>query len=796
MSKYIRFFSDLNNEDSAEVGGKNASLGEMIRQLGPKGIRIPAGYATTAQAYWDYLEHNGLREKLTNLLQKLDTKEFKNLRETGKNARELILKGKFPDELAEEIKKAYRQLEEKEVALTSVAVRSSATAEDLPEASFAGQHDSFLNIQGPENTLKACKKCFASLFTDRAIRYREHNGFEHMKVALSAGVQKMVRSDKASAGVGFTILPDSGYEKVLFITGSWGLGDNVVQGAVNADEFYIFKPSLKKGMRSIISKKLGSKEKTMVYATGGGKNDTTTINKKTPAKKQKQYVLTDDEVLQLAVWSLEIEDHYKRAMDIEWAKDGESGELYIVQARPETVHSGKDKSKIIEYRLKTEGKVITKGTGIGERITKGKSRILSSPAESDKLQKGDVLVTGITNPDWDNVMKKASAIVTNSGGRTSHAAIVARELGAVAVVGTGNATEVIKDGQEITVACAGGNIGKIFEGFLEWEEKEIDFGKQEEPETEVMLILADPDLAYSYSNYPVKGVGLMRLEFVINNVIQIHPLALRYFDDLEDKEAKKKISELTASYEEKHLFFVEKLAEGVATIAAAFYPREVIVRMSDFKSNEYANLIGGKEFEPDEENPMLGFRGASRYYSEKYKDGFEMECEAMKIVRDEMGFTNVKLMIPFCRTVEEGKKVINLMGDFGLKQGWNDLEIYVMCEIPSNVLQAEEFAEIFDGFSIGSNDLTQLTLGLDRDSALVSDLFDETNPSSKQMIGMAIEKAKKKGRKIGLCGQAPSDIPEFTQFLVEHGIDSISFNPDVVAKGIKNILEAEKKRGR
>ena len=793
MNKYIRFFSDLSNKDTAEVGGKNASLGEMISQLGPKGIRIPAGYATTSQAYWDYLDHNGLREKLINLLQKLDTKEFKNLRETGKNARELILKGKFPDDLAQEIKEAYAQLEEKEETLTSVAVRSSATAEDLPEASFAGQHDSFLNIQGPENTLKACKKCFASLFTDRAIRYREHNGFEHMKVALSAGVQKMVRSDKASAGVGFTILPDSGYEKVLFLTGSWGLGDNVVQGAVNADEFYVFKPSLKKGMRSIISKKLGTKEKTMVYASGSGKNDTTTMNKKTPAKKQKQYVLTDEEIIQLAVWSLEIEDHYKRAMDIEWAKDGESGELYIVQARPETVHSGKDKSKIIEYRLKTEGKVITKGTGIGERITKGKSRILSSPDESDKLQKGDVLVTEITNPDWDNVMKKASAIVTNSGGRTSHAAIVARELGAVAVVGTGNATEVIKDGQEITVACAGGNIGKIFEGFLEWEEKEIDLGKQEEPETEVMLILADPDLAYSYSNYPVKGVGLMRLEFVINNVIQIHPLALRYFDELKDKEAKKRISELTASYEEKHLFFVEKLAEGVATIAAAFYPREVIVRMSDFKSNEYANLIGGKEFEPDEENPMLGFRGASRYYSEKYKDGFEMECEAMKIVRDEMGFTNVKLMIPFCRTVEEGKKVLNLMGDFGLKQGWNDLEIYVMSEIPSNVLQAEEFAEIFDGFSIGSNDLTQLTLGLDRDSALVSDLFDETNPSSKQMIHMAIEKAKKKGKKIGLCGQAPSDIPEFTQFLVEQGINSISFNPDAVVKGIKNILEAEKK---
>lgn len=794
MSKYVRFFSDLNNKDTAEVGGKNASLGEMISQLGSKGINIPSGYATTAQAYWDYLEHNGLKEKLTELLQELDTKEFKNLKKTGKKARELVLHGEFPDELAEEIKEAYKELEEKEEALTSVAVRSSATAEDLPEASFAGQHDSFMNVQGPEKTLEACKKCFASLFTDRAIRYREHNGFEHMKVALSAGVQKMVRSDQASAGVGFTILPDSGYDKVLFITGSWGLGDNVVQGAVNADEFHVFKPSLKKGMRSIISKKMGTKEKTMVYASKGKGDDENTTNKKTPAEKQKKFVLTDEEVEQLGVWFLEIEEHYKKAMDIEWAKDGESGELYIVQARPETVHSGKDKSKIKEYRLKSEGNIITTGTGIGDKITKGVSRLLNSPDESDKLQEGDVLVTEITNPDWDNVMKKASAIITNSGGRTSHAAIVARELGAVAVVGTENATEEIKDGQEITVSCAGGNVGKIFEGFLEWEEKEIDFSKQEEPETEVMLILADPDMAYNYSSYPVKGVGLMRLEFVINNVIQIHPLALRHFDKLKDKEAKKQIEELTASYEEKHLFFVEKLAEGVATIAAAFYPREVIVRMSDFKSNEYANLIGGKEFEPDEENPMLGFRGASRYYSEKYRDGFEMECEAMKIVRDEMGFTNVKLMIPFCRTVEEGKRVVNLMGDFGLKQGWNDLEIYVMCEIPSNVLQAEEFAEVFDGFSIGSNDLTQLTLGLDRDSALVSDLFDESNPSSKQMISMAIERAKKKGKKIGLCGQAPSDLPEFTKFLVEQGINSISFNPDAVAKGIKNILEAEKKR--
>lgn len=795
MRKYIRFFGDLNNEDTASVGGKNASLGEMIRQLGPKGISIPAGFATTAQAYWDFLEHNQLREKLISNFDKLDKKEFKNLKQIGKKLRDLMLQGEFPDELAKNIKEAYSQLKDKEKVLTSVAVRSSATAEDLPEASFAGQHDSFMNIQGPENTLEACKKCYASLFTDRAIRYREHNGFDHMKVALSAGVQKMVRSDKASAGVAFTILPDTGFDQAIFLTGAWGLGDNVVQGAVNADEFYVFKPSLKKGLRAIISKNLGSKKKTMVYAGADSKKGDTTVNKETSKKNQKKFVLSDEEVNKLAVWAMEIEDHYGRAMDIEWAKDGESGELYIVQARPETVHSGKEKTKVKEYKLKSEGELITSGTGIGDKITKGVSRILASPDEADKLNEGDILVTGITNPDWDNVMKKASAIITNSGGRTSHAAIVARELGAVAVVGTENATETIKDGQEITVSCAAGSSGKIYDGALEWEEDEIDFQKFDEPQTEVMLILADPEMAYSYSNYPVKGVGLMRLEFVINNTIQIHPLALLHFDQLKDSKAKSKIEELTASYPEKRLFFVDKLAEGVATIAAAFYPQEVIVRMSDFKSNEYANLIGGEEFEPNEENPMLGFRGASRYYSEEYKEAFRMECEAMKIVRDEMGMTNVKLMIPFCRTVEEGKRVINLMGDFGLKQSWNDLEIYVMCEIPSNVLQAEEFANIFDGFSIGSNDLTQLTLGLDRDSALVSDLFDENNASAKQMISMAIEKALKKGKKIGLCGQAPSDFPDFAKFLVEQGITSISFNPDAVAKGIKNILEAESKHG-
>ena len=794
MHKYIRFFNDLSNQDTAEVGGKNASLGEMISILGPKGVRIPAGYATKSVAYWDYLEHNGLREKLTGILNNLDKKEFKNLKETGKKARDLIMNGEFPSELANNIKEAYRKLEEEEKALSSVAVRSSATAEDLPEASFAGQHDSFMNIKGPEKTLEACKKCFASLFTDRAIRYREHNGFDHMKVAISAGVQKMVRSDKASAGVIFTILPESGYEEVIFLTGAWGLGDNVVQGAVNADEFHVFKPSLRKGMRAIISKKTGTKEKTMVYAQRNKNSNATTKNIKTPIKKRKIFVLNNEEIEQLAVWALEIEDHYGMAMDIEWAKDGESGELYIVQARPETVHSSDEKSTIKEYRLENEGKVLATGTAIGEKIAKGVSRILSSPDEADKLNEGDVLITEITNPDWDNVMKKASAIVTNSGGRTSHAAIVARELGAVAVVGTENATETIKDGQEVTISCAEGEKGKIYEGALEWEEEEIDFEKYDEPNTEVMLILADPSIAYSYSAYPVKGVGLMRLEFVINNTIQIHPLALLNFDTLKDKKAKSKIEELTVSYPDKDRYFVDKLAEGVSGIAAAFYPREVIVRMSDFKSNEYANLIGGKEFEPDEENPMLGFRGASRYYSEEYREGFRMECEAMKMVRDEMGFTNVKLMIPFCRTVEEGKKVINLMGDFGLKQGWNDLEIYVMSEIPSNVIEGEEFAEIFDGFSIGSNDLTQLTLGLDRDSELVSNLFDENNASTKQMITMAIEKAKKKNRKIGLCGQAPSDFPEFARFLVDQGITSISFNPDAIAKGIKNILKAENRQ--
>jgi pyruvate, water dikinase len=787
MNNFIKFFDELTINDTPAVGGKNSSLGEMMSKLSPKGIKIPGGFATTSEAYWEFLEFNDIKGELTNILKELDIENFSNLKQTGKKARDLILKGEFPDKISEAVKKAYKELKKKEKSLSSVAVRSSATAEDLPEASFAGQHDSFMNIKGADGVLDACRKCFASLFTDRAIKYREHNGFNHMKVALSAGVQKMVRADKASAGVIFTILPDSGHSEVIFITGAWGLGDNVVGGEVNADEFLVFKPSLRKGMRAVISKKTGSKEKMMIFSAGDG----TTVNKETPLKKRKLFVLDDDEIYLLAKWALEIEEFYGRAMDIEWAKDGVSGELFIVQARPETVHGGKEKSKLKEYRLKKGGNVLVTGNGIGGKITKGTARILRSPDESEKLKEGDVLVTEITNPDWDTVMKKASAIITERGGRTSHAAIVARELGAVAVVGTEKGTEIIKDGQDITVSCAEGQTGKVYDGLLEWDEEEIDLESLGNPKTEVMLILADPEMAFSYSRYPVRGVGLLRLEFIINNSIAIHPVALLNFKEIEDKKVIKEIESATLSYTDKRKFFIDKLAEGIAMIASAFYPREVIVRMSDFKSNEYADLKGGRQFEPMEENPMLGFRGASRYYSEEYREGFAMECEAMKIVRDKMGLTNLKLMIPFCRTVEEGKKIVEIMGQYGLKQGWNDLEIYIMVELPSNVIQAEEFAEIFDGFSIGSNDLTQLVLGVDRDSALVSSLFDEMNVSVKEMISLAIQKAKKKGKKIGLCGQGPSDFAEFARFLVKEGISSISFNPDAVALGIKNILKAE-----
>lgn len=791
-ARYCIPFSEITNKDVSIVGGKNASLGEMIHHLSSKGITIPDGFATTADAFRFFIDENNLKHQLQNLLSKLNTKQFTNLNETGEAARKLLSEAKIPETLQQQIKIAYRDLCKKNNHEVDVAVRSSATAEDLPTASFAGQHDSFLNRKGDDDVVKAVQQCFVSLFNNRAIKYRHDNKFDHMKVALSVGVQLMIRSDLASAGVSFTIDPESGFRDAILISGCWGLGENIVQGTVNPDEFCVFKPTLKAGKNAIISKKLGSKTKTMVYADDKNKN-ATLVNVDTPEEKRRQWVLSDKEIERLARWSQLIEEHYNCPMDIEWAKDGMTGKLFIVQARPETVHSKKDPYLKKEFVLKSESKILATGSAVGSGIASGIARILQSPSESYKLQTGEVLVTDITNPDWDPVLKKASAIITNKGGRTSHAAIVAREVGAVAVVGCINATSQIKDGQMITVSCAQGKTGVIYDGKLNWEEREINFRKIKMPHTAPMLILGDPDKAFRYSFYPNKGIGLMRLEFIINNAIRIHPMALVKFDELKDELAKKEIAELTSQYNNKEYYFVDKLSQAVATIAAAFYPKDVIVRMSDFKTNEYANLLGGKEFEPDEENPMLGFRGASRYYNDRYREGFRLECEAMKKVRDEMGLTNVKLMIPFCRTVEEGEKVVSIMQHFGLKRGDKGLEIYVMAEIPSNVILAKQFAKVFDGFSIGSNDLTQLTLGLDRDSAIVNDLFDENNPAVKSMIASVIHDAKLCDAKIGLCGQAPSDFPEFAGFLIEKGIDSISFNPDALLKGIENMVKAEER---
>lgn len=788
-TNYIFSYTELGKNDVAKVGGKNASLGEMFNQLKKSGINIPDGFATTSDAFLFFLQENKLKQPLENLFSQLDKKEFTNLSSIGEQARALFKNAKMPQKLTDEIIIAYEALCAANGREVEVAVRSSATAEDLPTASFAGQHDSFLNIKGKEDVIKAVQNCFASLYNNRAIKYRCDNGFEQMKVLLSAGVQIMVRSDLSSAGVIFTLEPESGFRDVIVISGVWGLGENIVQGAVTPDEFHVFKTTLQKNKNAIISKKLGTKSKTMIYSPN---EISAIINIETPEEKRKQWVVNDAEIHLLANWSLQIEQHYKMPMDIEWAKDGKNGKLYIVQARPETVHSKKDPFIKTEYLLKEKGTVLAKGNAIGSGIACGKAKIILSSKDASKLEKGEVLVTDITNPDWDPILKKAAAIITNKGGRTSHAAIVAREVGAVAVVGCGDATEKIKDGDMVTVSCAQGKTGFVYDGKLNWEEKNLDFRNIEMPQTQPMLILGDPEKAYHYSFYPNKGIGLMRLEFIINNAIKIHPMALVNYNNLKDEKAKKQIDELTIGFADKKEYFVDKLSQAVGTIAAAFYPKDVIVRMSDFKTNEYANLIGGKEFEPEEENPMIGFRGASRYYNERYRDGFKLECEAMKRVRNEMGLTNVKLMIPFCRTVEEGKKVVDLMHGYGLKRGDNNLEIYVMAEIPSNVILAKEFSEIFDGFSIGSNDLTQLTLGLDRDSAIVSDIFNENNPAVKFMISTVIASAKKHGAKIGLCGQAPSDFPEFAQFLVEQGINSISYNPDALLKGIENMLKAEK----
>lgn len=789
MQELIKPFASIGLADIESVGGKNASLGEMYVKLSSSGIQVPNGFATTAFAFEGFLTQSSLHSPLFDLMLQLDKKTFSNLKPIGAKARDLLLKAELPRNLQLAIVHAYKELCGDDYF--EVAVRSSATAEDLPQASFAGQHESFLNIKGEEPLLDAVKKCFASLYTDRAIKYREDNGFPHEKVSLSVGVQKMVRSDKASSGVGFTLEPESGFRDIIHISGVWGLGENIVQGTVTPDEFFVFKPTLLQNKKAIIQKKLGEKTKTMIYAVDGEAR-ASVANIDTPIEKREQFVLSDEEIIRLANWFLLIEIHYRKPMDIEWAKDGFTNEIFIIQARPETVHSQKNPHQLKEYQLLERGQYLTHGNAVGTKVAIGIAKILQSPKDSDKLNEGEIVVTDMTSPDWDPVLKKAAAIVTNKGGRTSHASIVARELGVPAIVGCGNATEKIKDGQLITASCCEGKTGYLYNGKLKYKEVELDFTHISKPEaTEVLLIVGDPDKAFSLSFYPNDGVGLMRIEFIINHFIQVHPMALVKFNELKDPLVKEQIEKLTHHYPDKEKYFVDKLAQGIATIAAAFFPKQVIVRMSDFKTNEYANLIGGKNFEPKEENPMLGFRGASRYYNDLYKEGFRLECEAIKNVRNEMGLTNVKVMIPFCRTVEEGKKVIDVMKQNGLDREKDDtLDIYVMAEIPSNVLLADQFSKIFDGFSIGSNDLTQLTLGIDRDSAIVSHLFNEQNEAAKKMIAMVIHEVKQAGGKIGLCGQAPSDFPEFAQFLVKQGIDSISFNPDALLKGIENINKA------
>ncbi|MGB5553666.1 MAG: phosphoenolpyruvate synthase, partial [Flavobacteriaceae bacterium] len=712
MRNLIKRFNEIGIQDVPQVGGKNASLGEMFQKLTSQGVMVPDGFATTSTAFWNYLDENGLRKSLQEVLAELDTKKYSNLNKIGEKARKLILGGKLSAALSQKIIEAYTNLCTE--ANCAVAVRSSATAEDLPDASFAGQHDTFLNIEGNAALLEAVKKCFASLYTNRAIKYRDDKGFKHSEVALSVGVQKMVRADKGCSGVGFTIEPESGFENVILLSGVWGLGENIVQGAVNPDEFYVFKPILEQGNFPIIQKKMGEKKLTMIYSKI--KTGDPTINIHTPKPRQKQFVLSDDEIIVLAKWALLIEKHYQKPMDIEWAKDGLTNELFIIQARPETVHHSKNKNLHIEYKLDEKGKVLTMGNAVGSKIKVGIPILLKAPKDAKKLTTDHIIVTDTITPDWDPLLKQVGGIITNKGGRTSHAAIVARELGVPAIVGCGNATTAIKDGETITLSCAQGKTGYIYEGKLRYKEKEIDFSNIKMPQTEAKMILADPENAFQLSFYPNNGVGLLRMEFIITHSVKIHPMALVKFDSIKNASVIRQINKLTHGYANKEDYFIDHLSQGIATIAAAFYPKEVIVRLSDFKTNEYANLIGGKDFEPDEENPMLGFRGASRYYSDLYKGGFALECAAIKKVRETMGLDNLKVMVPFCRTLEEGKKVVTIMEENGLKRGLNSLEIYTMVEIPSNVILAEEFAKIFDGFSIGSNDLTQLTLGIDRDS--------------------------------------------------------------------------------
>jgi pyruvate,water dikinase len=787
---YIRWFAELNRHDVGLVGGKNASLGEMLGTLSAKGICVPDGFATTADSYRQYMAANGLTEQVR---QHLDAcrQGTQSLAQTGAAIRRLIRRGQWPAELAAAICAAYRELGRRfgqdEV---DVAVRSSATAEDLPEASFAGQQETFLNISGEEELLEACRRCFASLFTDRAISYRENHGFDHMQVALSIGVQKMVRSDLAGAGVMFSIDTETGFPRVVVIDAAWGLGENVVQGTINPDSYTVFKPLLDDpALTPILHKALGSKEKKLVCTHSTGHP---TRNLDTTAEERRRFVLSDAEILQLARWAVVIEGHYGMPMDMEWAKDGESGALFIVQARPETVQSRREAGVLKSFALAEQGPLLLTGLAIGEAIAAGPVQVIKNAAEIEQFRAGSILVTGMTDPDWVPIMKKAAGIITDHGGRTSHAAIVSRELGVAAVVGTGHGTTTLHDGQEVTLSCAEGDEGKIYAGRLAYRETEVDLTGLPPLRTRIMMNIASPAAAFRWWRLPCRGIGLARMEFIISAIIKAHPMALVHYEQLEDRAAKQQIGELTRHYADKSEYFVDQLAQGIATIAASQYPEPVIVRMSDFKTNEYAELIGGGQFEFAEENPMLGFRGASRYYSDRYRAGFALECAAIKRVRETIGLNNVIVMIPFCRTLDEADRVLAVMAENGLVRGRNGLEVYVMVEIPSNVILAEQFAARFDGFSIGSNDLTQLTLGVDRDSAILKSLFDERDLAVTTLISQAIRSAIKTGTKIGICGQAPSDYPEFAAFLVREGIDSISLNPDSVIGIIRRVAEVEK----
>ena len=813
-NKNILWFDELSIDDIPLVGGKNASLGEMYVELSKLGVKIPYGFAVTSFAYNTFIDETGLRDKIVEILSDLNTGNLLNLQERGKKVRAAVMDAEFPEILKLQIINAYKELEAKYGKHVDVAVRSSATAEDLPDASFAGQQETYLNVHSNEQLLHSCKKCFASLFTDRAISYRTDKGFSHFDVALSIGVQKMVRSDMACSGVMFSIDTESGFDKVSFITGAYGLGENVVQGAVNPDEYLVFKPTLEEGYRPIISRTVGEKHIKMIYDRTGNK-----LTKNVPVAKaeQEKFVLNDDEVLELAKWTIIIEDHYSakkghyQPMDMEWAKDGQTGELFVVQARPETVQSRKDKSKVETFEMSEQGEILCTGVSVGSKIGHGQVKVIHDIHEANNFKKGDILVTDMTDPDWEPIMKLASAIITNRGGRTCHAAIISREMGVPAVVGCGNATEMLKNNMKVTVSCAGGEVGYVYKDYLKYKVSEFNVNNVPDTKTKIMMNLGNPHLAFSQSFLPNDGVGLAREEFIINSGVQIHPNALLHYEELKAyasgkavrfpveqsreyvKAELEKIDNLTKAYGDKVQYYVDKLAEGMAMISAAFYPKKVIIRLSDFKTNEYANLIGGKLFEPVEDNPMIGWRGSSRYYAEEFKEAFKLEVKAIKKVREEFGLKNLTIMIPFCRTVDEAKKVLATIKEGGLERGQDGLKIYLMCEIPANVILADQFLDICDGYSLGTNDLTQLTLGLDRDSELVSHIYDERNQAVKDLVAAVINKCNERGKYVGICGQAPSDYPEFAEFVVECGIQTMSLNPDTIVKTKLAIAELEHK---